>query len=121
MLDGQILTFDGYVNAYYQIKWIFSNIMDGLKKLISLRLSSQPKTEPDRRISFGQEIVTLDDLAAAVRAKINGEASEVVHISGDRDAAFGDVVAAKDRLVLGGVARVAVVNASNSRRPETKP
>jgi hypothetical protein len=47
MLRRQVLTFDGYVNAYYQIKWIFSNIMDALKQLISLHLSSQPKTEPD--------------------------------------------------------------------------
>ena len=46
-LDVEILTFDGQVEAYHQIKWPFSNNMATLKCLISLRPSSQTKTAPD--------------------------------------------------------------------------
>jgi hypothetical protein len=44
---AETLTIDGQVNAYYQIKWIFSNIMDKPKSLISLHPISQPKMAPD--------------------------------------------------------------------------
>ena len=57
--DVEILTFDGQVEAYYQIKWPFSNNMATLKCLISLRPSSQPKTAPDRRLL---EEINVDDL-----------------------------------------------------------
>ena len=40
---AEILTIDGY----YQIKWIFSNIKDKPKSLISLYPISQPKMAPD--------------------------------------------------------------------------
>jgi hypothetical protein len=44
---AEILTIDGEVNAYYQIKWIFSDITDKPKSLISLHPISQPKMAPD--------------------------------------------------------------------------
>ena len=62
-LDVEILTFDGQVEAYYQIKWPFSNNMATLKCLISLRPSSQPKTAPDSKsqIDRSRSLCTLPE------------------------------------------------------------
>jgi len=60
-------------------------------------------------LAFGADPVTLDGLAAAVKAKLGDDPAQVVHIRGDRDAAFGDVVQAMDRLTLAGVSHIAIV------------
>jgi biopolymer transport protein ExbD/biopolymer transport protein TolR len=65
----------------------------------------------DGQIAFGADPVTLDALAAAVKAKMGDDPSRVVHIRGDKDAAFGDVVKAMDRLTLAGVSHIAIVTA----------
>ncbi len=62
--------------------------------------------------------MTLDALGAAVEAKMGDDASQVVHIRGDKDAPFGAVVAAMDRLTLAGVAHIAIVTAPGARPAE---
>ena len=44
--------------------------------------------------------------------------AQVVHIRGDKDAAFGDVVKAMDRLTLAGVTHIAIVTAPGAKPPE---
>jgi hypothetical protein len=46
----EILTNDGYVSAYYQIRWIFSNIMAKRKPLIFLHSISRAKMAADSRL-----------------------------------------------------------------------
>jgi hypothetical protein len=46
----EILTNDGYVSAYYQIRWIFSNIMAKPKPLIFLHSISRAKMAADSRL-----------------------------------------------------------------------
>jgi biopolymer transport protein ExbD/biopolymer transport protein TolR len=69
----------------------------------------------DGALAFGADPVTLDSLAAAVKAKLGDDPSQVVHIRGDRDAAFGDVVRAMDRLALAGVTHLAIVTAPGGK------
>ena len=58
---------------------------------------------------LGAERVELDALADAVRAKLGGDMERPVRIRGDKDAAFGEVVAALDRLSRSGVQHIAIV------------
>ena len=46
-LGGQILTLNGFVNPYSQVKWIFSTKMAQHKALILFKLNSHAKTAPD--------------------------------------------------------------------------
>jgi DNA-binding MarR family transcriptional regulator len=62
--------FDGQVEAYYQIKWPFSNNMATLKCLISLRPSSQPKTAPDTaldKMQVSRAVARLEKVGLVVR------------------------------------------------------
>ena len=61
----------------------------------------------DGELAFGADPVTIDGLAAAVKAKMGDDLTQIVHIRGDRGAAFGDVVRAMDRLTLAGVVHIA--------------
>jgi biopolymer transport protein TolR len=63
----------------------------------------------DGGLWLGSQRVELDALADAVKAKMGGDADRLVRIRGDKDAAFGRVVAALDRLSQGGIAHVAIV------------
>ena len=65
----------------------------------------------DGRLAFGSDAITLDALGAAVKAKMGDDPAQVVHIRGDKDAPFGDVVKAMDRLTLVGVTHIAIVTA----------
>jgi biopolymer transport protein ExbD/biopolymer transport protein TolR len=71
----------------------------------------------DGQLAFGSDEVALDGLGAAVKAKMGDDPTRVVHIRGDRDAAFGDVVKVMDRLTLAGVAHIAIVTAPNGAKP----
>ena len=57
----------------------------------------------DGGLWLGSQRVELDGLADAVKAKMGGDVERLVRIRGDKDAAFGQVVAALDRLSHGGV------------------
>jgi biopolymer transport protein ExbD/biopolymer transport protein TolR len=73
----------------------------------------------DGALAFGADPVTLDGLAAAVKAKMGDDPAEVVHIRGDRDAAFGAVVQVMDRLTLAGVVHIAIVTAPGGKTAPT--
>jgi len=65
----------------------------------------------DGRLSFGADEVPLEALGPAVKAKIGDESERVVHVRGDKDAPFGEVVKAMDALTLAGVTHIAIVTA----------
>ena len=69
----------------------------------------------DGALAFGADPVTLEQLGPAVKAKMGDDDTEVVHLRGDRDAPFGAVVRALDRLKLAGVVHIAIVTAPGSR------
>ena len=68
----------------------------------------------DGRVAFGADELTFDTLGPAVKAKMGDDTSQVVHIRGDKDAPFGEVVKAMDRLTQAGVAHIAIVTAPGS-------
>jgi len=75
----------------------------------------------DGALAFNADAVSLEGLAAAVKAKMGDDLDQVVHIRGDRDAPFGLVVEAMDRLRLGGVAHIAFRTAPGATAPASAP
>jgi biopolymer transport protein TolR len=72
----------------------------------------------DGTVSVGNSPVARDALVAAVRGKL-GQSSGVVQLRGDREAAYGDVVAVMDDLAANGLTRIAIV--SGPRRSAVSP
>ena len=62
----------------------------------------------DGTITVGKDPVSREGLAAAVQSRLS-QSNGVVQLRGDRDAAYGDVVAAMDELAATGVSRIAIV------------
>jgi biopolymer transport protein ExbD/biopolymer transport protein TolR len=74
----------------------------------------------DGGVALGGETVARADLAARVKLQIGDDASRVVHLKGDRQAAFGDVVAVMDDLASQGVAHLAILTNKTRATPEAR-
>ena len=74
----------------------------------------------DGAVSVGKEPVSRDGLAAAVKARL-GDSGRVVQLRGDKDAAYGDVVAVMDDLAAAGVTRIAIVSSGRRSAPAAPP
>jgi len=71
----------------------------------------------DGALYLGADRVELDALADAVKARLGDDKDRVVHIRGDKDAAFGGIVAALDKLSQGGVVHVGIVASTRTEGP----
>ena len=69
----------------------------------------------DGKALVGGTATALDDLADAVRAKLDGDLAGPVYVQGDKDAVYGQVIAAIDTLATSGVAKVVVLTDRGKR------
>jgi biopolymer transport protein TolR len=69
----------------------------------------------DGKIAVGDTPVELADLAQLVKLKIGDDRERVVHLRGDKDAAYGQMVAALDQLATNGVTHIAIVTESGGK------
>ena len=67
------------------------------------------------KISLGSEEVSEDALIDGVRAMVGDDASRVVHIRGDGEAVYGQVVAVMDKLATNGITHIAIMTNSRSK------
>ena len=79
----------------------------------------------DGAVSVGKDSVPRENLVAAVKARL-ADSNGVVQLRGDKDAAYGDIVAVMDDLAAGGLNRIAIVSsgrraAVSPSKPATKP
>jgi len=76
----------------------------------------------DGKLSLGTEEISADRLVEAVQARLGEDRTRVVRLRGDKDAAYGDVVAVMDRLATHGVTHIAIVTGPKGRdaAPESK-
>ena len=73
----------------------------------------------DGAVSVGRDAVSRDELAATVKMRL-GDSNGIVQLRGDKEAAYGDVVAVMDDLAASGVTRIAIVS-SGRRAPAPPP
>ena len=65
----------------------------------------------DGRLSLGTEEISPDRLVEAVEGRLGEDRARVVRLRGDKDAAYGDVVAVMDQLASRGITHIAILTA----------
>lgn len=70
----------------------------------------------DGRIMLGNEMIARDALASAIRKQSGGE-PRMVHLRGDKDVPYGEMVAIIDHLASHGIVKVAFMAAPQSGAP----
>jgi biopolymer transport protein TolR len=68
----------------------------------------------DGKISLGADEVAPEALIDGVHAMMGDDASRVVHVRGDTEAVYGQVVAVMDKLATNGITHIAIM--TNSRK-----
>jgi len=68
----------------------------------------------DGKVSLGSDATTLDALVDGVRTLMGDDLTRVVHVRGDNDAVYGEVVKVMDKLASNGITHIAIM--TNSRK-----
>ena len=68
----------------------------------------------DGKISLGSDATTIEALVDGVRTLMGDDLTRVVHVRGDNDAVYGEVVKVMDRLASNGITHIAIM--TNSRK-----
>jgi len=71
----------------------------------------------DGKVSIGGDTVTMETLLDGIRAMMGGDTSRVVHVRGDSEAVYGEVVGVMDKLASNGITHIAIM--TNSHRSKT--
>jgi biopolymer transport protein TolR len=72
----------------------------------------------DGKIYLGEDPIAIDELASTIRAKLGNDSERTIHVRGDREAVYGDMIAIMDRLAQVGLVKIALVaNARNQPAP----
>jgi biopolymer transport protein ExbD/biopolymer transport protein TolR len=82
----------------------------------------------DGKLFIGKDEIDPDKLVASVIAAIENDLSRVIHLRGDKDAAYGDVVKVMDLLARNGITHIAIITSkagvergSDAVRPMAAP
>jgi biopolymer transport protein TolR len=67
------------------------------------------------KISLGTDEVTPDALIDGIHAMMGEDVGRVVHVRGDTDAVYGEVVAVMDKLATNGITHIAIMTNSRGR------
>jgi biopolymer transport protein TolR len=66
-------------------------------------------------ISLGTEALSPDALIDGIRAMMGEDTTRVVHVRGDTEAVYGEVVAVMDKLATNGITHIAIMTNSRSK------
>ncbi|MGO9941369.1 MAG: ExbD/TolR family protein [Rhodoblastus sp.] len=75
----------------------------------------------DGKLAIGPDSVEAADLVQLVRTKMGGDASRVVHLRGDKEVAYGEVMAVMDQLATNGITHIAMVTESKKSSAPSQP
>jgi biopolymer transport protein ExbD len=76
--------------------------------------------QSDGKISLGGDEVERPQMVAAVRA-LMGDSQRIVHVRGDREVAYGEVVGVLDELALNGITKLSLIANQRSGEPAPVP
>jgi len=63
----------------------------------------------DSSLSLGSDPIEREKLIDAIHEKLGSDISQMIHLRGDKEAAYGDVVAIMDLLATNGLTHIAIV------------
>jgi len=69
------------------------------------------------KLFLGQEEIAREQIAAAVLAKLGGDLERAIHVRGDREAIYGEIVAVMDALARSGLTKIALIANARSDGP----
>ncbi|ATQ69744.1 MULTISPECIES: ExbD/TolR family protein [Methylosinus] len=67
------------------------------------------------KVALGADEVAPEALVDMVRAAMGDDLSRVVHLRGDKEANYGEVIAVMDRLAMNGITHLAILTDSRSK------
>jgi biopolymer transport protein ExbD len=101
-------------------------LANGMKVELPKASSAQPLNpqEPvvitvakDGKLALGPDEVEASRLIDAIREKIGDDATRTIHVRGDKEAAYGGIVAVLDLLSSNGLTHIAIVSDNKTREP----
>jgi len=69
----------------------------------------------DGKVSLGSDEVSRDVLVDGIRAMMGDDKTRVVHVRGDTEAVYGEVVSVMDKLATNGITHIAIMTNSRSK------
>jgi biopolymer transport protein TolR len=72
----------------------------------------------DGKVSLGSDATTLEALVDGVRTLMGDDLTRVVHVRGDNDAVYGEVVKVMDKLASNGITHIAIMTNSRSKQAD---
>jgi biopolymer transport protein ExbD/biopolymer transport protein TolR len=75
----------------------------------------------DGKIYLGQDPISVEELPRAVRARLAGDQTRAIHVRGDREVVYGDIVGIMDRLAQNGLVKIALVANARGEPPPRPP
>ncbi len=73
----------------------------------------------DSSLSLGSDPVEREKLIDAIHEKLGSDISQIIHLRGDKEAAYGEVVAIMDLLATNGLTHIAIVADPHSKSDTT--
>jgi len=67
------------------------------------------------KIALGADELSADALIDGIKVMMGDDQSRVVHIRGDTEAVYGEVVAVMDKLATNGITHIAIMTNSRSK------
>ena len=64
----------------------------------------------DGKYLMGLDEVPAERIVQAISARTNGDLSHVIHLRGDKDVAFGEIMTLMDKLSMNGMTRIAILS-----------
>ena len=75
----------------------------------------------DHEISLGDTVMKLDNLIGAVKDKLDGDTGQTIHIRGDKEANYGDIMSVVDLLARNGLTHVGLLSDAHSMSAAAAP
>ncbi|ACB95765.1 ExbD/TolR family protein [Beijerinckia indica] len=72
------------------------------------------------KLNLNADEIVSEQLVAAIQAKIEGDMNHVIHVRGDKDASYGDVIAIMDLLASNGMTHIALLSDPHAKADAAK-
>jgi biopolymer transport protein ExbD/biopolymer transport protein TolR len=69
----------------------------------------------DGKVALGADEVSAEALVDGIKAMMGSDTSRIVHVRGDKEANYGEVIAVMDRLATNGITHIAILTDSRGK------